>query len=273
MLNFKIENLLERLTIKQIFLIWFLTSLIFALIYHLCVLFNLSSFNYHQIPITGNLNGFLNLIYFSFITFTSTGFGDIVPMGIAKGFAIIEIFLGLLIFGMIVYKLVSVKQDMILEEVYSLSLEEYVNRIRSNLYISRANLIRFSEKVKKQEKISEKDTIDFGLISMTLNTNITDVKRVLSKNKTGHKSVKDPDESTTVLLLTSTSYALDKLIETLKTLKQFKFIDHDSERNIKDIYNYLEETCDYLSQKKYKEDTIEKINKIKSEIKQLEKFV
>ena len=267
-----IENFLEKLTIKQILIIWVLTSIIFALIYHLFVLLNISSFNYSQTTITGDFKGFLNLVYFSFITFTSTGFGDIVPIGIAKGLAIVEIFLGLLIFGTIVYKLVSVKQDMILGEVYSLSLEEYINRIRSNLYISRANLIRFTEKIKKQEKISEKDTIDFGLISMTLNTNITDVKRVLSRSKSEHKYVKDPDESTTALLLTSTSYAMTKLVETLKILKSFKFKDQDSKRNIKNVYSYLEETHAYLSKKKYEESTIKKLDKLKSEIEQLKKL-
>jgi len=267
-----IENFLEKLTIKQILIIWVLTSIIFALIYHLFVLFNISTFSYSQATITGDFKGFLNLIYFSFVTFTSTGFGDIVPIGLAKGIAIIEIFLGLLIFGTIVYKLVSVKQDMILEEVYSLSLEEYINRIRSNLYISRANLIRFTEKIKNQKKVNEKDTIDFGLISMTLNTNITDVKRVLSRSRSEHKYIKDPAESTTALLLTSTSYALTKLIETLKTLKLFKFKDQDSKRNIKNIYTYLEETYNYLSKKNYEESTIKKLNKIKSEIKQLKPF-
>ena len=158
---------------------------------------NTSSFAYPHGQIEHSFQGFLNLVYFSFITFTSTGFGDIVPLGIAKIFTIIEIVLGLLIFGTIIYKLLSVKQDMILEEVYSLSLEEYINRIRSNLQISTANLTRFLEKIKKQETLEDKDIIDFGIISTTLNTNITDVKRVLLRSKSANKYIKDPEESAT----------------------------------------------------------------------------
>ena len=84
MVNARVENLLERLTIKKVLLIWFLTSIIFALIYHLFVLLNIASFNYTQSQISNNLKGFLNLVYSGLVTFTPTGLGALVPLGVGK---------------------------------------------------------------------------------------------------------------------------------------------------------------------------------------------
>ncbi|HHO55300.1 MAG TPA: two pore domain potassium channel family protein, partial [Trueperaceae bacterium] len=48
-------------------------------------------------------NNFLNSLYFSFVTFTTLGFGDISPISsIAKFLVILEVFIGYLMLGLLV---------------------------------------------------------------------------------------------------------------------------------------------------------------------------
>ena len=51
--------------------------------------------------------GFLSALYFSAVTATSVGYGDIVPIGSARLVAIVESIAGLVIFGCLVSKFVS----------------------------------------------------------------------------------------------------------------------------------------------------------------------
>jgi hypothetical protein len=51
-----------------------------------------------------------SLFYFSFITLTSTGFGDILPLApVAKGFAVVEAMIGQFYVAILVARLVSLE--------------------------------------------------------------------------------------------------------------------------------------------------------------------
>jgi hypothetical protein len=53
------------------------------------------------------------------VTFTSLGFGDLVPTGAGRFFAGVEVVLGLAIFGLAVAKLSSYKQSYLLNQIYA----------------------------------------------------------------------------------------------------------------------------------------------------------
>lgn len=67
--------------------------------------------------------GFLDALYFSVVTISSLGYGDIRPVGLARLLAAGEVVLGLSFFGLIVAKISSVKQDYILRRLYSDKVE------------------------------------------------------------------------------------------------------------------------------------------------------
>jgi potassium channel LctB len=90
--------------------------------------------------LTGDLHGFLTSVYFSFVTATSIGFGDVVPLGAARALAICEAALGLLIFGCIVSKLVSNRQEMLIEETHRIAFEDRLGRVRTNLHLVLSDL-------------------------------------------------------------------------------------------------------------------------------------
>ncbi len=94
--------------------------------------------------------GFGDALYFSIVTISSLGYGDIRPIGWARALVGLEVTVGLAFLGLLVAKISSVKQDYILRRIYTESvdaklatyvreLEEHRNlyRITSQLLINR----------------------------------------------------------------------------------------------------------------------------------------
>ena len=88
---------------------------------------------------TGGL-GLVEAIYFSSVTATSVGYGDIVPHGAARVVAVIEAIAGLVIFGCVVSKFVSRRQEALIGEIHHIAFEERLGRVRTNLLLVRAEL-------------------------------------------------------------------------------------------------------------------------------------
>ena len=79
--------------------------------------------------------GFVTAIYFSFVTALSIGYGDVVPLGWFRLVAIIEGAAGLLIFGCVISKLVSRRQEELTEEIRRTTFEDRLDRVRTNLHL------------------------------------------------------------------------------------------------------------------------------------------
>lgn len=86
-------------------------------------------------PLVGNLHGLWASIYFSFVTATSVGFGDVTPVGFLRLAAICEAALGLLLFGIVISRFVSRRQDQLMEELHKLAWEDRLGRVRANLHM------------------------------------------------------------------------------------------------------------------------------------------
>jgi potassium channel LctB len=140
------RKFMEFLSFKKIFVIWITFIVLFGVVYFLISLTSPGNGLYgsNSTKFTGSL---LSSIYFSFVTATSTGFGDIVPVGISRAISIVEIICSMVIFAIVISKLVSFKQEAILDEIYEISLDEKVNRLRSALYLSRSDISRMNEKI------------------------------------------------------------------------------------------------------------------------------
>lgn len=136
---------LERVDFYQILLTWFFLIFMLGIVYY----FFLGTFGANLVStITGEpVTKITDTIYFSFITATSTGFGDIIPMGFFKIIAVLEVTLGLLLLAVVTSKLVSIKQDIILEELYEMSFTEKINRLRSSLLLFRQHASRIATHV------------------------------------------------------------------------------------------------------------------------------
>jgi len=91
-------------------------------------------------PVPGGLRGFVSALYFSAVTATSIGYGDIVPTGWARVFAVMEGIAGLILFGCVVSKFVSRRQDQLIGEIHHIAFEDRLDRLRSNLHLIRTEV-------------------------------------------------------------------------------------------------------------------------------------
>ena len=86
----------------------------------------------------GTQPGFADSIYFSIVTVSSLGYGDIRPVGWARLLVGLEVFAGLAFFGLLVAKVSSVKQDYILKRMYGEAVDEKLAHLHTQLDEQRA---------------------------------------------------------------------------------------------------------------------------------------
>lgn len=84
--------------------------------------------------------GLLTALYFSAVTATSVGYGDIVPSGAARLVAIAEAVAGLVIFGCVISKFVSRRQEQVIDEIHRIAFEDRLGRVRTNLHLVRTEV-------------------------------------------------------------------------------------------------------------------------------------
>ncbi len=77
--------------------------------------------------------GFFDALYFSLVTISSLGYGDIRPVGWNRAIAGTEVVVGLAFFGLLVAKISSVKQDYLLRRLYSELVDEKLDRYAETL--------------------------------------------------------------------------------------------------------------------------------------------
>jgi hypothetical protein len=153
----------DNLSFLKILFIWLVIILMFGIIYFIFPTQNsylISSHSYSKIV------NFKDCLYFSFITATTTGFGDVIPVGYFKLLTILEVVPGLLILAIVTSKLVSLKQDIILGELYDISFHEKVNRLRSTLLLFRQNIgsliVDIEDDLLKRSKVNDLEAYIFS---------------------------------------------------------------------------------------------------------------
>jgi Ion channel len=87
------------------------------------------------------LKGLSSALYFSFVTATSLGYGDVIPIGTARAIAVGESVTALLVFGAVVAKFVSHRQDELVREIYRVTFDERLDRVQSNLHVIISELL------------------------------------------------------------------------------------------------------------------------------------
>lgn len=91
-----------------------------------------------EVPFTAA--GLVEAIYFSFVTALSIGYGDVTPGGMLRIPAIVEGAAALLLFGVLISKLVSRRQEELTAEIHALAFEDRLVRVRSNLHFALSEL-------------------------------------------------------------------------------------------------------------------------------------
>lgn len=98
-------------------------------------------------PMAHDAAALLESIYFSFVTGLSIGFGDIVPVGAVRVLAVIQGGACLLLFGAIVSKFVSGRQEELTEDIHRIAFEDRLGRVRTNLHLVVSEIQEISAKL------------------------------------------------------------------------------------------------------------------------------
>lgn len=88
-----------------------------------------------NVAVKPDLEGLGTAIYFSFVTALSIGYGDVIPLGALRILAVTEGIAGLLIFGCVISKLVSRRQEELTAEIHRTTFDDRLDRVRTNLHL------------------------------------------------------------------------------------------------------------------------------------------
>jgi hypothetical protein len=128
-------ELVQRRSTLQLFLIWIGAILLSGSCFWLGALMGEHGLVEGGRPLGADLHGFTSALYFSFVTATSIGYGDILPIGGARVIAVAEAITALLIFGAVVAKFVSHRQEELVSEIHRFTFEERLDRVETNLHM------------------------------------------------------------------------------------------------------------------------------------------
>jgi hypothetical protein len=140
-LDKSVLDLVQQRSTLQLFLIWIGTILLSGACFWFGALIGEHGLVEGGRPLGANLNGFASALYFSFVTATSIGYGDIVPIGVGRVVAVAEAIIALLIFGAVVAKFVSHRQDELMSEIHRVTFEDRLDRIETNLHMVISELL------------------------------------------------------------------------------------------------------------------------------------
>jgi len=213
----KFHTFIDKLSFLHILVIWLVIIIIFGLVYH----YFDDNKSYLFGPVNKiQTNSLMDSIYFSFITATSTGFGDIIPYGSFKMLSIFEVVFGLLLLALVTSKLVSIKQDIILGEIYDISLNERINRLRSSFLLFRQNVGKTISRL--EEGFTRKREInDLYNHLAALEDDINETIKLVKRQGKNHFT-KDIDSVSLELILNSVLSSFEKLNELFVMMNQNK---------------------------------------------------
>ena len=122
-------------TVGQLLAIWLVVVVACGIIYWVAGFTAFDDLRQGGLPLGHRWQDFATAEYFSFVTATSVGFGDVVPVGLLRIVAVFEAMAGLVLFGSLISKFVSRRQDRIIAEIHQTTFEEGMSRVRTNLHL------------------------------------------------------------------------------------------------------------------------------------------
>jgi hypothetical protein len=159
-------HLIEKITqapYRVLFLAWAGTMLAFAALY-----WTMSTF----LPPEHGLSGLAEhtllgrawaSLYFSIVTATTVGYGDIVPLGMSRVVAGMEAIIGFLLFAIFIAKLVAYRHEIALHQVHKLSFETTFAQTREGFFIMRKDFDSLMREAAKMHALSAQSWEDLTI--------------------------------------------------------------------------------------------------------------
>lgn len=200
-----LEDFFDRIDFRIAFVVWITVITIFGIFYIIT-----SSDSSYLVSAHGKVVDIFDHIYFSFMTATSTGLGDITPIGKHRLLAVFEVMVGMTLFAVVTSKLVSIKQEAILKEIYDISFSEKVNRLKSSLYLFRVNANRIISKI-EEGSIKKREIADIWILFSSLETTLEEISPLMTVKKQKRQYMISINSLQKELLLNSINMSLEKI--------------------------------------------------------------
>ncbi len=213
----KLIRWLDKITFAKILLLWVFIIAGFGLFYFYVM--NNNSFLFHTTQNKGVRN-LPDALYFSFITATTTGFGDIVPFGWFKLIAILEVILGLFLLAFVTSKLVSLKQDIMLYELYEISFNERVNKVRSSLILFRQDINALISSIQEGTAKKRGITNNFDYLISSFENNMSETVSLVA-NRRDEYFVKKLDAVNTEIIVNNLLLSFERLHELIRIMNRY----------------------------------------------------
>ncbi len=181
-------------------------------------------------------------IYFSFVTATTLGYGDILPVGNFKGLAAFEVVMGLIVLALVTSKLISIKQDILLSEMYEFSFHEKINRLRSSLLLLRKNIGKLIKNIEEHYP-NDEVVYELEVYGTSLQQILMEISSMLTKPE-DHDFIKTLDPANTELLLTSVLKSFERMNFLFVTLKKHAIEDGTHMKHVTQSLHIFEHVLD-----------------------------
>jgi hypothetical protein len=227
-------DILASWSLDQLVGFWLGIIFVFGLIYWVAGIGMGWGLQAGNTAIRPDLNGLGTAIYFSFVTALSIGYGDIIPVGPLRILAVTEGIAGLLIFGCVISKLVSRRQEQLVEEIHRTTFEDRLDRVRTNLHLVFADL----------EDIGQINRQHSALPDQVLRRFESSERVFIGELKTIHdllyRSQLLPEEEALESLLANLALCLESLVELLGSEpKRSSTLD----AGLREVSNLAREIC------------------------------
>ena len=184
-----------------------------------------------------DVSGLATAIYFSFVTALSIGYGDVIPIGPLRILAITEGIAGLLVFGCVISKLVSRRQEELTAEIHRTTFEDRLDRVRTNLHLV------FSDLGSVQQLQAEHGALSHHVLRRLEST----VRVFRGELQTIHdllyKSHIEPDEDTLESILANLLICLQSLVELREACPEENGESANLDGALQGIGNLAREIC------------------------------
>jgi len=238
-------QIVEKTSFGALFGIWLGISILCGVIYWIWGVIFDPCLKIHGVPLASNMESLGTAVYFSFVTATSIGFGDILPIGMARFIAVAEGIAGLLIFGCVISKLVSHRQDLLIEEIHITTFEERLGRVRLNLHMVLTELQQLAAECSKDICIPRRITPRLESTSMVLVGELRSIHDLL------YQPQRTPDESIMEALLANLTAILRELDDIFKNLPENIIVSRILSESLRIIRSLSDGICSECVPREY----------------------
>ncbi|PIR48528.1 hypothetical protein COU80_02340 [Candidatus Peregrinibacteria bacterium CG10_big_fil_rev_8_21_14_0_10_55_24] len=204
---------ITKLPSTTLILLWVGIAVLFAICYFLLEMY-VPAHAPTPLNAIGTWQRFGDSLYFSIITATSLGYGDIIPQGWSKVLVSIQSISALFIFAVLVTKLISQRQEIALQEVHKLTFEDVFHNTRGDLFVVRKDLDTIMTEALQTGNLSEESWENLTIAYQQAQSLISEIPEFYD----GGNAFYTIDAKREELLLESVHRTLHRINKTINTL-------------------------------------------------------